>query len=854
MTGSSLSKIFVFVCLAYLCAPPAFAAVSPPPAYADDSEKAVNESEIPIQFAAIIVNGRKLIGPSSRARRRSGLTMIPISIVARALGDTASIDAAVRAVKVQRQNGEVSDFDARLGVVRENGLTVLVVSSAGEIIFSPSADELYLPAEIAATLFNASISYNADDNTVNITRGQAQINPAASQNSHRFADIYQVDYDLRLNRDSSASSRNLTLTAIGRLADGRFHFTSNSDGATGRPISIRNGTFNFERPNGQRFTGGDFGAGSNLQFLSTNVRGGSASIPVGEAVITAFAGRSFSGVYAPVSEPTSQDERQISLRNRFRYDTNIFGFYATTLNSLSRKASPLTFSAGAMRFSGSERSGDLISGSVNYDAKRVSLQGDFAFGKFKGLRPDNSRFSGLAAAVDVAGTFNVTGSLALQARYTRIGTNFLSPQQGFREPVDRKAAGLLWSPTKWFSTSFQASTTKHLGAAGQNNNFVTAAFAITPGAGLPRLFVSHTESRTGSAGATAFTLVNASKEFRRLRLFLNATRIKSLGPASINANVSAGYMINDKHSVELSQGIGSGKSYNGHFDWRTSNLLKQRLSLSAGVGYNYGATSGFSKFERLSASVNLPRQTSLQVNYYQTSAGPMLLVSLKGSLFRRREASAFLDSPVSKMNSYGKISGRVYQDINLNGRFDADVDKPQSDVKVRVDGNRYVVSDENGLYKFDSVIAGDHKVYLDLLSVRADLTLLGGAAQDTKLLPGSSSVYDFRLVRTGRMSGRVWLDRNNDGKFDDGESPLADIRIVTASGRDTLTDADGYFTIADLAPGEHVVLIDEKTLPEKVVTRGKPLAVHIFAGRETSEIFLAVIDQPSEVKRFVSAK
>ena len=49
-------------------------------------------------------------------------------------------------------------------------------------------------------------------------------------------------------------------------------------------------------------------------------------------------------------------------------------------------------------------------------------------------------------------------------------------------------------------------------------------------------------------------------------------------------------------------------------------------------------------------------------------------------------------------------------------------------------------------------------------------------------------------------------------------------------------------------------MIDEKTLPEKVVTRAKPLAVHIFAGRETNEIFLAVIDQPAEVKRFGSVK
>jgi len=69
------------------------------------------------------------------------------------------------------------------------------------------------------------------------------------------------------------------------------------------------------------------------------------------------------------------------------------------------------------------------------------------------------------------------------------------------------------------------------------------------------------------------------------------------------------------------------------------------------------------------------------------------------------------------------------------------------------------------------------------------------------LPPGSSSVYDFRLVRTARISGHVWLDTNENGTFDENEKPLADIRVVTAS--------------LHLLPGEHIFLIDEKTLPAK---------------------------------------
>ncbi|MFN2502282.1 MAG: hypothetical protein ABR530_09745, partial [Pyrinomonadaceae bacterium] len=196
---------------------------------------------------------------------------------------------------------------------------------------------------------------------------------------------------------------------------------------------------------------------------------------------------------------------------------------------------------------------------------------------------------------------------------------------------------------------------------------------------------------------------------------------------------------------------------------------------------------------------------------------------------------------------------RIYQDIDMDGRYTVGRDKPLREVKVRVDGNRYVVSDENGEYRLDALRTGDHNVSLDLLTVRADLTLLDDAARKTNLRPGTESVLDFRLVRTGRISGRIWLDLNENGKLDDGEAPLGDVRVVTASGRDTLTDAEGNFTLSDVAPGEHVILLDEKTLPEKTRSGFRSFTVLVSPGREFADLNLAVIIIPAEIKRFGSA-
>jgi hypothetical protein len=104
------------------------------------------------------------------------------------------------------------------------------------------------------------------------------------------------------------------------------------------------------------------------------------------------------------------------------------------------------------------------------------------------------------------------------------------------------------------------------------------------------------------------------------------------------------------------------------------------------------------------------------------------------------------------------------------------------------------------------------------------------------------------------LTGRVWLDSNGNGKFDEGETPLANVRVVTGSGRDTLTDADGFCVIGDLLPGEHVVMIDEKTLPEKMIAGGKPLAIQVFPGRQTDGADLPAIPTPAEIKRFGAKK
>ncbi|MEJ7623868.1 MAG: hypothetical protein WKF34_07725 [Pyrinomonadaceae bacterium] len=790
----------------------------------------------PADLTAIIVNGRLLNGPGSSARRQNGVVVLPFAAISRALGDTISLPTPTQ-IAVRRQTGETAEFDITSGRLNENGLLTLVLGGMSGVTAAAGVDELYLPVEVTAALLDATIRLDTNKNAVVVSRGGSFTHDPQKALGRDIVDLQRVDYDYGLNRYSSSTAHNLTLNAAGRLADGRFAFTSNSTRAAERSLAFRSTSFALERPNGQRYSLGDLGTGGELQFMSSSLRGGAVSVPFGGVNVTAFGGRTFSGG-SLAAEPANVGASH-------RFDTTIVGSFVTLA-----RARGVGFGAGVMMFEGAGRKGTFSSSNVSFSNSGLSIQADAAIGNFAGVRYDGTRFSGRGVALDIAATYRVSDELNLQGRYTRIGRNFLSPQSGVREPLDLKAGGLAWTPVKWLSASVNASTASRPGDPRHDSRFVTASVAVTPSASGPRFYISHTQSRGGLIRSGAFTLLNGSKDFSRLRIYLNATRIQNIGPATLGAQLGGTYTLTDSHSFEVSQSVGSGRGLNGQFDWRSSGFLGRRLSLAVGVGYSDARTSRVVAYERLSASLSLPRKSSLQISYFHANGSSVVLASLKGTLFRKREASAFLDSPVSSMNEYGKVSGRVYQDLDANGKFDEGIDKPQADVRIRVDGNRYVVSNADGRYLFSEVAVGDHRVYLDLLSIRADLTLLGGSARDTNLAAGGDLNQDFRLVRTGRIAGRVWLDANTNGRFDEGEMPLADVRVYATSGRDVLTDADGYFTLADLPPGEHVVILDEKTLPPKNESGVKPLAVQVLAGRETTDVNLWAIRLAAEVRNF----
>jgi hypothetical protein len=532
----------------------------------------------------------------------------------------------------------------------------------------------------------------------------------------------------------------------------------------------------------------------------------------------------------------------------------------------ARRSTALQFSSGVMSFEGPSRRGRMATGGLRAASARFGLHADFGAGTFSGLQQDGLEVRGTGAAADVSGSFNVRDNLTVQGHYTFNSKNFMTAQAGGPSSLNLKSFGVTWSPRRWLTASLTDTASSRPNRPGSRERFTTATFNLTPSRYLSSLFVSHTQYSTAQVRGGSHTLVNASRSLDRWFLFANASRIKGPGGAYRHAQLGARLRLRETDSLQFSQTLGDRGTWGGTVDWTTQTMLAKRVSLGAGLGYNRSASSPLSVYERLNASVSLPFKQTLQISYGHLQTGSQLHVSLRGPLLFRRRERAEADLPAAELNKYGTVSGRVYQDLNFNGRYDAGTDLPQANVRVRVDGNLSVDTDRNGVYHINNATAGEHNVALDLLSVRADLTILGEESRAVSIEGGFDTVVDFRTARTGRVAGAVWLDLNGNGQQDEGERPLSDVRIVTSTGRDTLTNEDGQFVVADLAPGLHVLVVDIKTLPDETVVRafaeagglkdagqiplGGSLQVSVTAGAETGAVRFAVSPKPPERREF----
>lgn len=197
-----------------------------------------------------------------------------------------------------------------------------------------------------------------------------------------------------------------------------------------------------------------------------------------------------------------------------------------------------------------------------------------------------------------------------------------------------------------------------------------------------------------------------------------------------------------------------------------------------------------------------------------------------------------------EISALGYISGRVFQDNNLvpNGAYDSGTDTPLAGatINLRDAGDNVIatsVTDALGNYLFTGLAAGTYSVEqptqpagtVNGITTPGAITGGGGGNPGTATPPATtpsringivlgddggqidgSSHNNFAEQVNSSISGRVFLDQNNNGQFNGADSGLANVTIELLDGGGNLlattqTDADGNYSFSDLEPGTYSI-------------------------------------------------
>ena len=189
--------------------------------------------------------------------------------------------------------------------------------------------------------------------------------------------------------------------------------------------------------------------------------------------------------------------------------------------------------------------------------------------------------------------------------------------------------------------------------------------------------------------------------------------------------------------------------------------------------------------------------------------------------------------------AFGSIDGWVMKDENADGKMDPD-ESGIEDVRLALGGDREIVTTSQGRFAFTRVTPGSQRVSVDLATLPLDWTL-AAPSQTVTVGRNKRVTVLFPLVAASSIEGRVFIDGNGDGLFQETEEPLEQIAVILSPGEQfRRTDSDGVFRFEQLLPRPYTVRVYREDLPKGYeLASDERVAVQVTAGRHVRDVGFA---------------
>ena len=165
---------------------------------------------------------------------------------------------------------------------------------------------------------------------------------------------------------------------------------------------------------------------------------------------------------------------------------------------------------------------------------------------------------------------------------------------------------------------------------------------------------------------------------------------------------------------------------------------------------------------------------------------------------------------LNRWNPTGRIMGVAFKDLNKDGIYEM-TEPVMPDITIKV-GKQGVKTNSMGIYRA-KVDAQKVKVQLIEDSIPTGFQLTTPLSKNIVIKHNQVQFMDFGFSVQTNISGVIFYDKNNNGKFDVGEEVIPNAKIILDQKDTLVTDYTGSYNFSDLQPGQHTIQIDVNSLP-----------------------------------------
>ncbi|MBN1572535.1 MAG: DUF11 domain-containing protein [Deltaproteobacteria bacterium] len=215
-------------------------------------------------------------------------------------------------------------------------------------------------------------------------------------------------------------------------------------------------------------------------------------------------------------------------------------------------------------------------------------------------------------------------------------------------------------------------------------------------------------------------------------------------------------------------------------------------------------------------------------------------------------ASADVSISWDSIEDYGKIKGRVFYDKNKNGIKNVD-EEGIPGITILMERGTKIVTDKDGLFLFEKVTPGNHLVALDERKIPGNYFLISDSSKIVSVFWGGTARTSFALgynppappvkpvdkeeekkkkeaeelakkkkemieklkkerellLKSGVVSGLVFIDDNDNERYDKGEEKIEGVIVVLDDSKTSKSNKFGKYKFEKVKEGRHTISVKE---------------------------------------------